>query len=826
MQKVRCNWFSLYLSGLLVVSPISAAENTPPKQLLLDQVLLGEMRYKFDLVDDSIYRLELIAPDDPEVLAAKVRQALQKKNPTLAFKLLLDLKKQAPDSALYHQTQIDYQLKKPESQQLLQQARLLEKAGHLEESKTKYDALFHGEPPTPELAAEYWLTLSRIPDQQRLSFEKLRNLYDYLKAHNCLTLQQEPNNWQFYLTQRLSDLSMEYNNEVFKAANSQAVSYFLPTPESTWNQNTHELAQRVAQEALVNKARQLRNNGDKIAALAYLKKQTGTIPVRILLADWALEDGKAKEALEYYRSVKTMQPGNVEAALGEIESLLVLGKKPEARQLLLTTYNLDSSDLNIQRRTAVALGTVGDEQKAALIFKRLKQKALHAPAGDDSALVFRDAARFENNRHQLNLAQEDYHDAMVKSGITSIYPANNATYTRLTRNTPMDGWLKKGIRADAALLYRQNDTNATVDEDFWRLMGTAGTSEFRAHETIIQANTPLFTGRMFLRTDIVNLSAGDFLPENGVFFTNFGTCTQGCQSGFAQTTKGIGANVGWQDDHWNLDIGHTPIGFPVPNWLGGINYASKLGPLDWALTVSQRSIINSLLSYSGTIDPNTGLPWGGVVASGLNASTSYDKGEANGFWGSLGIAQITGEKVLTNQRVRLMDGVYHKFINEDNQRLALGLMTMLWHYKYNLNGYTLGQGGYYSPQQYFSVAVPLNYRKRTDNWSYELGGSGSWIRARTSDMPLYPLAQIVPPAALAQNTLQTQEPLNGFGYTLLAMVERRLTDHFVGGVIIDLQRSRDYTPSHASLFIRYSLEGWQGDLEFPIVPLIPYADFK
>ncbi|VTR49772.1 Cellulose synthase operon protein C precursor [Serratia fonticola] len=46
---------------------------------------------------------------------------------------------------------------------------------------------------------------------------------------------------------------------------------------------------------------------------------------------------------------------------------------------------------------------------------------------------------------------------------------------------------------------------------------------------------------------------------------------------------------------------------------------------------------------------------------------------------------------------------------------------MLWHYQKDLSGYSLGQGGYYSPQQYVSLAVPVNYRQRTENWSWEVG---------------------------------------------------------------------------------------------------------
>ncbi|WP_415271243.1 hypothetical protein, partial [Cronobacter sakazakii] len=40
-----------------------------------------------------------------------------------------------------------------------------------------------------------------------------------------------------------------------------------------------------------------------------------------------------------------------------------------------------------------------------------------------------------------------------------------------------------------------------------------------------------------------------------------------------------------------------------------------------------------------------------------------------------------------------------------------------------------------------------------------------------------------------------------------------------------IQQAKDYTPSHAQIFIRYSQAGWQGDMDMPPQPLVPYADW-
>lgn len=121
---------------------------------------------------------------------------------------------------------------------------------------------------------------------------------------------------------------------------------------------------------------------------------------------------------------------------------------------------------------------------------------------------------------------------------------------------------------------------------------------------------------------------------------------------------------------------------------------------------------------------------GGVRRTGVGISGSYDRGEANGVWADLSADQLTGKNVEDNSSIRWMAGYYYKLINENNRRFTVGLSNMIWHYDKDLSGYTLGQGGYYSPQQYVSFGVPVNYRQSTENWSWELGGSVSWSHSK------------------------------------------------------------------------------------------------
>lgn len=612
---------------------------------------------------------------------------------------------------------------------------------------------------------------------------------------------------------------------------SQALAHLATLPAAQWNDNIRELDQRLKLDQVLTLARQLRENGDETGAITALRQQPANTQIDLTLADWALERGDYSEALAGYQRIRAREPQNPDARLGEIEAYIAEGRLSDARQHLQTEpLTSEGASLNTQRRVANAWSGVGDPQKAADIFQRLKPAAAKGAPSQDNALVFRDSARLAQSQGQPTAAQDDFKQAMVASGIAPTRPTDNDSYTLLTRNQATDDWLKRGIRADAADLYRQQDTRVTLDQDYWGSSGTGGISDLSAFNTMAQVDTPLADGRVFFRSDIIEMNASTFANTKGVYKEKFGTCYKaGCEGDIRQRASGTSIAMGWQNDHWATDIGTTPMGFEVVDVVGGLAYSNSWNHIGWTATASRRPLSSSLLAFAGTRDPNTNVTWGGVRANGVSLGASYDRGEANGVWSDLSYHYLTGQNVADNQRLRFMTGYYYKLINEDNRRLTVGLNGMWWHYQKDLSGYTLGQGGYYSPQKYLSLAIPVNYRQRTDNWSWELGGSVSLSHSATNDRARYPLQSLLNNSIKSisdRNDLDYGDSSNGVGYTLRALIERRLSSHWTLGAGVDIQQAKDYTPSHALIYLRYSMAGWQGDLDMPPQPLVPYADFK
>lgn len=563
--------------------------------------------------------------------------------------------------------------------------------------------------------------------------------------------------------------------------------------------------------------------------MALLRQQPAAVRYDLTLADWAQQRGDGEAAAGFYRAALVREPDNADAHLGLAE-VYAEGEAPTAARAELSRIDPGAVSLNMQRRMALVQARTGDEAGAARTFRQIAAKAKAAPPSMESAMVLRDAARLEDQQGNPQRALETYKDAMVAAGIAPDRPRDNDGFTRLTRNDAKDDWLKRGIRSDAADLYRQQDLNVTLEHDFWGSSGTGGYSDLKAHTTMLEVDAPLADGRMFFRSDFVSMNAGRFsTDDNGVYAPKWGTCRDlPCRGGSTrQRDTGTSVAVGWRNQTWNMDIGTTPMGFDVVDMVGGLSYSDSIGHVGYTVEGHRRPISSSLLAFGGQTDTNTGTTWGGVRADGGGVSMSYDRGDRNGVWASLSGDTLTGKNVEDNWRVRWMAGYYYKLINDNNRRVTVGLNNMVWHYDKDLSDYTLGKGGYYSPQQYLSFAVPVNWRERTENWSWELGGSVSWSHSKTDDQPRYPKPGLLPDnfRSAGRQIVDDGSTSSGVGYTAHALIERRVTSNWFVGAAIDVQEAKDYTPSNALLYVRYSAAGWQGDMDMPPRPLIPYADW-
>ena len=629
---------------------------------------------------------------------------------------------------------------------------------------------------------------------------------------------------------------------------ASALSVLEQLPKTQWTDSMRELDTRLQRNVLVARADSLRAAGQEPQAIALLMKNPDNDDL-MTVAGWAQERGDFTQAQNLYAQVLRKQPGNTDARLGQIETLIASQQLPPARQQLTQFQPAPGTVLtpSQQRRVANAWVAVGEPDKAQAIYAQL----LKSPQADP--LMYRDAARLIAVK-QPQQALDYYAKSMAAAGLLAPEQANprdNRAMTMASREKDDDQWLASSLRSDVDELYqRQNPTVHLYTDYGWRSdKASAGTSDTDTRTTILQLDLPIADGTGFVRAEQLSMDAGQFKADpDGLVRENYGTCAvavnrkgtngpnfSGCDDR-SQSANGTMMAAGWKNEVWNVDIGRTPDTFKVPNWLGGVAYSSKIASVGWTLTGSRRPLSNSILSYAGATDPNTGVTWGGVTSNGLTLSLSHDEGGVDGVWASLGQHWLRGKNVEDNHKSTAMAGYYYRLVERADERMRTGLTLMYWGYDKDLSEYTLGQGGYYSPQKYYSIGVPLNYAFRTPNWSVSLESSVSWSYSKSDANDLYPLSGLNDKIlqVVDQEGYKLADPLGqtsggsstGIGYRLQGLVERRLTDNLVLGGGLLYQHSEGYAPSRAMLYLRYTFDTWQGNLPMPVQPLIPYADFR
>lgn len=633
---------------------------------------------------------------------------------------------------------------------------------------------------------------------------------------------------------------------------AQALAALEQLPPVHWNDDMRALSARLRRQQATARAWELRAAGREDDAIALLQQQPQDAQIWLLLAEWASLRGDHVQALRLYRQVLDAQPDNVEAQLGSVQALIDSGALAQARERMHTAPpQTDANDTGQQRQLASIWTSLHDNDKALAILRDLLARKT---APDPQA--WRDAARLLRERDPAQ-ALDMYTRAMEENGMLTPAQAqlrDDRALTRASRETSDDDWLRRSLRSDVETLYQQQNPTLTVLQDSGRRSdGTPGISRLSRDTRIVHLDTPIVGGLGWARLEQVRLDARSFQTDVGGFHDeDFGSCTlpllqadgsalsvPGCNTQLRQrNNSGAGFAAGWRslDGRWNFDFGHTPAGYSVGNWLGGISLEGDLNRLDWSATLSRRPMTNSLLSQAGAVDPRSGIAWGGVIATGLTVSLGYDEGGRNGLWSNWSWHRLSGEHVAGNTRARAMAGWYHKLIQHPDLRLDIGLTGMHWRYAHDLGGYTLGQGGYYSPQRYTSLSLPVGFAWRNDDWSVRVDASVGVSRAHTGASARFPdqklieqvIAQLQPlygPLTLDQANAQTAgSNSTSNGHRLYAAAERRLGDHLVLGLAGTLQRSQDYSPNTFQLYLRYALNPWQGNLSLPVLPLAPYGE--
>lgn len=224
---------------------------------------------------------------------------------------------------------------------------------------------------------------------------------------------------------------------------------------------------------------------------------------------------------------------------------------------------------------------------------------------------------------------------------------------------------------------------------------------------------------------------------NGTSNQLYGTVPAGALFG-KQYQIGYAGTAQLSTNTFGLAVGATPQGFPIHNITAGIRFKPLNG---WFTFMGVRdSVKDSLLSYAGARDPGTGIRWGGVIANTgtikLNSAPSNNLSyKTIGEYASASYSFLKGTKVPDNWSASGSAGLYWNIV----QGLTVGVNGSAMHYNKNLNFYSFGQGGYFSPQQYYLGSIPISWYARHPRFEYQIKFSGGVQYLHQDASPFYPV---------------------------------------------------------------------------------------
>ena len=401
-----------------------------------------------------------------------------------------------------------------------------------------------------------------------------------------------------------------------------------------------------------------------------------------------------------------------------------------------------------------------------------------------------------------------------------------------------DNWQIASLKSAMVDNWTNNNDYLEIGFDWSEKSGSSGQSKLSSFNIPIEARFSIAEGgSWFFRVEPVLLHAGRLNMDNRNESELFGTVllcdlngTALCPTGqIKQKEVGMSVAVGIEKENWKADIGTIPLGFEIIDWVGGFQYSGDLGEYYYSANLSKRPISSSLLSFSGQTDPNSGRVWGGATTMGVDLGFGYDQGEALGVWSSFGYHKIKGKNVQNNTRKRAMGGVYYRLLTENPFQLTIGLNVLTWAYDNDLSEYSFGQGGYYSPQSYASISIPIDLFGRIGDFSYlpRIIPSGS-ITADSYSL-YYPTDNLYQSQAGQVNSAPfyggDDTRSFGIGMSYQGAVEWRFAPRWTVGATFAIEKADFYEPSHGMIYLRYSFEPTLIPVNTPPKPVLLYQDF-
>ena len=675
------------------------------------------------------------------------------------------------------------------------------------------------------------------------------------------------------------DSQLYYASLLNRAKQDDTLSIFLPELQQRpdWNDKQRETMLAIETDLAARQIEQLLQRGQiaqarTLAARAIVAGRASDISTLKAQARLLLEANDWKAALLILQAILDKHPDDLESRLNLAQAHAQAGEKQAAQgvidQLLprLRENDIDTKlsiirletrlgNMDRARKIVTELLTSNPDNPDVLIqagrIEHSDRRYLAALAYFRQALILeRRAPGAATTAESVPLLDLDPKHPMIglatQPGYALGYPntvkntgtadkQKSATDILLAPSIPeleKTALIRRPTRAEEEITRIEARRDPRIEIGFEKLSRNSsnGTSTYHGTETPMVGWWPVgYDGHGFVHVDRVSVNAGELTQNDAPLFGKLGVRPSPLPPPFAQKVDGTSVGVGYEGDALRWDLGVIGIGFPVQNMVGGIRKGWEANKVDYAVEIFRRPQTNSLLSYAGARDPATGEIWGGIAYTGVGSRIAHTFGQFNTF-ASAEYGLLRGKNVLDNNRLALRIGIDKDVLRRENMWVNLGLTLTHWRYKENESFYTFGHGGYYSPQSYTSVNLPVEWAGRSGKLSYLVRGSTSFSWTNEKRMPYYPTDSALQSAAV--NSGNGIDPGfypggdgGGKGYSLRLATEYQVTPHLAIGGYHNMDRTAFYTPNLTFIYLRYLFKAHSEPVRFPPITARPYSRF-
>ncbi|MFJ3373757.1 cellulose synthase subunit BcsC-related outer membrane protein [Pseudomonas sp. NPDC086112] len=596
----------------------------------------------------------------------------------------------------------------------------------------------------------------------------------------------------------------------------------------------------------IRQADQLRERGNLASAYdtlaPALAQRPGDSAAVAALARMYSANGDTAKALELYKPLLQRQPNDPQLLLGAADAAVLAQDTAFAEQALQQLLKTESG--NPQTLTEAArryqnmgqTGTATDLLRKAVAIEQSEKRRNQSGQLAGSTVAPNPFAgvsgpRSEVSRDTLLAAIPPPVQEMPGSvrsdtpfGIDAPSRSQQAS-NRFESQLPRAALVSEDISpAQLALnkILQERSAYVTQGVSIRSNNSESGLSKLTDVETPFEINIPLDESRVALRVTPVSLNAGSV---SGDALSRFGSGAQSDGVG-SQKAEGVGLSVAIQRpaDGFKADLGTTPLGFKYTTATGGISIdrpVSDSSNVRYGVSVSRRPVTDSVTSFAGTTDKRSGQSWGGVTANGGRGQLSFDDNEV-GAYGYASWHQLLGNHVESNSRSELGSGVYWYLQNATDSKLTVGLSMTGISYANNQDYFTYGHGGYFSPQTFFALGVPVTWAQRTGRLTYQVKGSVGVQHFEQDSADYFPNDKALQAASGLRYEGQNK---TGIGYSVAAAAEYKVASNFLLGANLGLDNAHDYQQLSGALSLRYQFEDISGPMSLPVSPYTsPYSN--